>query len=215
MSGFAYQKVSGGAGSGGKWQEFLNPLEVSGPSDLTVTAANSITIHDVLVGEVWVASGQSNMEFGMAKVDHAEQEIAAADYPKLRFFLVKKAVSDVPLDDVQGAWVVCSPATIKPQSAAAYFFARDLYQKHGVPVAVINTYWGGTPAQSWTSMPTMQSDAALKFILDDCQAVLARYPEAKLKYDEQLSKWQETKTGPAPRAPNGPGNPNAPATLYN
>jgi len=117
--------------------------------------------------------------------------------------------------NVTGAWVVCSPATIKPQSAAAYFFARELYQKHGVPVAVINTYWGGTPAQSWTSLPTMQSDAALKFILDDWQTVLARYPEAKLKYDEQLKNWQETKTGPAPRAPNGPGNPNAPATLYN
>lgn len=203
------------ADSSGKWQAFLKPLAQGNPADLTVTAKNSLTVHDVLVGEVWVASGQSNMEFPMARVDNAEQEIAAANYPNIRFFLVKKAVADQPADDVQGAWTLCSPETIKPQSAVGYFFAREIFQTQHLPVAVINSYWGGTPAQSWTSLPAMQTDPALKFILDDWQQVLARYPEAKQKYEDALAKWQENKTGNAPRPPAGPGNPNTPAGLYN
>ncbi len=212
---FEGQKIPSTAGSDGKWETFLKPTAEGVPSDLTVTGRNSITVHDVVAGEVWVASGQSNMEFPMARVKGSEQEISSANFPDLRFFLVKKAVADHPLDDVQGTWTICSPETIKPYSAVAYFFARELSQTQHVPVAVIDSYWGGTPAQSWTSMPTLQADPALKFILDDWQTTLARYPEAKQKYDEKLAQWNETKVGNAPGKPVGPDHPNTPAGLYN
>ncbi len=212
---FQGQKLETTSGANGKWQAFLKPLSTAEPSNLTVTGANAITIHDVLVGEVWVASGQSNMELPMARTDNSEQEIAAANYPNLRFFLVRKAVADQPAEDVQGAWVACSPATMKSQSAVAYFFAREIAEKENVPVAVINSYWGGTPAQSWTTLPTLQGDAALKFILDDWRATLDRSPEAQRKYESALAQWKETKAGNAPGKPVGPGHPNTPAGLYN
>lgn len=212
---YAGQKASATADNAGKWQAFLRPVSQSGPADLTVAGKNSLTIHDVLAGEVWVASGQSNMEFTMARVNHSEQEIAEANYPNIRFFLVKKTVAEKPAEDVQGAWVVCSPEVVKPYSAAAYFFARELYQTQHVPVAVIDSYWGGTPAQSWMSLPALQADPALRFIQDDWQVTLARYPEAKQKYEEQLVSWEATKAGVAPRPPAGPGHQNTPAGLYN
>jgi sialate O-acetylesterase len=212
---FPFQKATAIADSAGKWQVFLKPIAQGGPADLTVAGSNTLTVHDVLVGEVWVASGQSNMEFRVAQADNAEQEIASANFPEIRLFLVKKLVSEKPMDDVQGSWVVCSPETVKAHSAVAYFFAREIVQKQHGPVGIIDSYWGGTPAQSWTSMPTLQADPALKFILDDWQTTMQNYPAAKQKYDEQLSNWNEAKAGPAPRQPLGTGHPNTPAGLYN
>ncbi len=209
------QRASVTADSGGKWQVFLNPIAQGGPADLTVAGNNSITVHDVLVGEVWVASGQSNMEFRVAQADNSEKEIAGANYPEIRLFLVKRLVSEKPLEDVQGAWVVCSPETVKSHSAVAYFFAREILQKQHVPVGIIDSYWGGTPAQSWTSMPALEADPTLKFILDDWQTAMLAYPAAKQKYDEQLARWNESKSGTAPRPPLGTGHPNTPAGLYN
>ena len=167
------------------------------------------------MGDVWVASGQSNMEFPMSRTDNSDKEIAEANYPSLRFFLVKKAVAEQPADDVVGAWVVCSPETMKTQSAVAYFFAREIWKTQSIPTAVINSYWGGTPAQSWTTMETLKDDPNFSFILDDWQTALAKYPDAKVKFDEANAKWKESKQGAAPRAPLGPGHPNTPAGLYN
>lgn len=212
---FRGQTASTAAGANGKWFVFLKPLANGAPADLTVSGKNTVTVRDVAVGEVWVASGQSNMEWPMAKVKNAEAEIAAAANPNLRFFLVKKAVADAPLDNVSGEWVVSAPETVKQQSAVGYFFAKEIAEKDKTPVAVINSYWGGTPAQSWTTLPSMRSDAALKFILDDWQKTVDGYPAAMAKYEEALAKWKETKQGNAPGKPAGPGHQNQPAGLYN
>ena len=212
---FSGQTAKATANAAGKWEAFLLPVKAGGAGELTVQGKNRIAIADVLAGEVWVASGQSNMEFAMSTVKDAEKEIADANHPELRFFLVKKAVADQPKDDVEGKWVVSRPDTIKPQSAVAYFFAREINQTHHIPVGVINSYWGGTPAQSWTSTPTLNGDASLKFIADSWQTVLAKYPEAKQKFDDATVKWNQTKQGTQPRAPEGPGHPNTPAGLYN
>ncbi len=212
---FDGQKAAAIADNDGKWHIFLKPTSRSEPAELLVAGKNTIAVHDVLTGEVWLASGQSNMEFSMARVDKSDQEIAAANYPSIRFFLVKKAVADQPAEDVVGNWVVCSPDTVKPYSAVAYFFAREIFQTQHVPVAVIDTYWGGTPAQSWTSAPALRTEPALSFIQEDWQATLARYPDAKQKYDDALAKWQETKSGAEPRPPAGPGHQNTPSGLYN
>lgn len=212
---FLSQEKKTVADTAGKWEAYLNPLQAGQSGDLAIQGTNKLTIGDVLVGEVWVASGQSNMEWPLNKANDAEKELAAANYPQLRFFLVKKAVSETPLDNVTGEWVVCKPDTMPQQSAIGYFFAREINQTNRIPVGVINSYWGGTPAQAWTSMPRLKDDAALKFVLDSWDTTMAKYPDANTKYQADLAKWNETKQGTAPRAPEGPKSPNAPATLYN
>lgn len=212
---FAGQTASATAGSDGKWQAFLKPVTAGTAGEISLQGKNKLAIADVLAGEVWVASGQSNMEWTLEKANNAEQEVAQASYPQLRFFLVRKAVSETPKDNVEGQWVVCKPETMKPQSAVAYFFAREIYQTRRVPVGVINSYWGGTPAQSWTSMPSLKDDLAVKFYLDNWATILERYSEAKARYDVALAKWKEEKKGNQPAAPQGPGHQNTPAGLYN
>jgi sialate O-acetylesterase len=212
------------ADSAGKWAAYFKPARAGGPYEMTVSGKNSITVRDILVGEVWIGSGQSNMQWPLAQAANAEQEIAAANYPRLRLFNVKRKVADQPADDVEGAWEVCTPASAKDTSAVGYFFARNLHQKLGVPVGFIHSSWGGTPAQSWTSKEALESEPALKFIFEDWQKTLENYPAAKEKYDKQLAAWKQAaaeakaqgKTIPAaPRPPAGPGHQNTPSGLYN
>lgn len=222
--GFLGQKVAGKAGADGRWAIFLKPLKAGQAGEMTIAGKNSIKIQDVLVGDVWVGSGQSNMGFTMARVDRAEQEIAAANFPQIRLFSVKLQVADQPAEDTTGKWVLCSPETVKNFSAVLYLFGREIHQTRKMPVGLINSSWGGTPAQSWTTRGTLESDPALKFILDDWKLTLERYPAAKEKYDAQLAAWktaaaearQSGKTPPAaPRPPAGPGHQNTPGGLYN
>ncbi len=204
------------ADGSGRWQVFLkpSPMQAAG-SNLTVAGKNTVVVRDVLVGDVWVASGQSNMEWPMAKTDNAEKEIAQANYPSIRMFLVKKTVAEQPLDDVTGNWVLCTPDSVKGQSAVAYFFARELWKTQSVPQGLLNSYWGGTPAQAWTTLATLQEEPNFRFILDNWQSTVTKYPEAKKKFDEDSVKWKETQQGRAPAAPQGPGHPHSPAGLYN
>ena len=145
------QKLSTTAANG-TWRVELKPLTAGGPFTLTITGDNTVTVNNVLVGEVWVCSGQSNMEWPFAKAANAAEEGPKAVYPKLRMFTVAKSVSIQPLTEAKGRWVECSPESVGGFSAVGYFFARDLYQKLGVPVGMIHTSWGGTPAQAWTSV---------------------------------------------------------------
>ncbi len=143
------------AGKDGKWMLKLDAESAGGPYQLTIKGKNSIAINNVLVGEVWVCSGQSNMEMpiaGWGKINNYEQEIAAADYPEIRQFLVTKAVSSVPKDDVPGGdWKPCSSATAGDFTAVGYFFARELYKQLHIPIGLINTSWGGTMVETWIS----------------------------------------------------------------
>jgi sialate O-acetylesterase len=146
----------------GRWSVFLSPGEAGGPFPLIVKATNAITLNDILVGDVWVASGQSNMEFPMTGLVNAPTEIAAAQYPRIRIFRVDHKPADYPLENVSSkGWAACAPETVADSSAAAYFFARSVQQKLGVPMGLIETYWGGTPAESWTSLHALSADASL------------------------------------------------------
>jgi sialate O-acetylesterase len=143
----------------GRWQATLPATPAGGPYVLTVKGQNTIALTDVLVGDVWLASGQSNMQMpvqdpsgGYQPVQNAAQEIAAANWPNLRFFTATQTVAYRPQAEVAGTgWLVCSPATVAQLSAVAYFFGRDLYKQYKVPVGLLVSSWGGTPAEAWVS----------------------------------------------------------------
>jgi sialate O-acetylesterase len=135
----------------GQWSLYLAPGPAGGPFDLAITAANTIAFKDVLVGDVWVASGQSNMEFKLRQTASAQAEIAAAKYPKIRRILIPKRVSDHPMDDTAAQpWKDINPDNAANASAVAFFFARNLQDKlNGVPMGIVESFWGGTPVESW------------------------------------------------------------------
>jgi len=145
------------AGTDGRWMVKIGPIPVGGPYTLTVAGPKVVTFKDVLVGDVWICSGQSNMEFGVGNLKNADEEIAKADYPTLRLFMEPRIVSAEPLDYTGGDWKVCTPANLKSDgvwggfSAVGYFFGKKLNEDLKIPIGLIHTSWGGTPAQAWTS----------------------------------------------------------------
>src|SRR5690606_32279828 len=121
----------------------------------------TIVLEDVLLGEVWLCSGQSNMEWSAnAGIDNAEQHVQEANYPSIRFFQVEHRTADHPQLDVKGQWVVCTPENMKHFSAIGYFFGRELFQKLNTPVGLINSSWGGTPAEVWVHSDTIAANPA-------------------------------------------------------
>ncbi|TWW01316.1 sialate O-acetylesterase [Chitinophaga pinensis] len=141
----------------GKWKVQLPAQQAGGPYVMTVSGHNTIKLDNILVGEVWIASGQSNMEMplkGWGKILNHDQEIAVADYPEIRLFQLKHTTSTAPLEDVNpwdGGWQACTPQSIPEFSSVGYFFAREIYTHEHIPVGVIHTSWGGTVAEAWTS----------------------------------------------------------------
>ena len=144
------QEQTATADDKGKWRVTLDPIDSKEPISITVAGKNSITLNDVLVGEVWVCSGQSNMERRVDQVADAKETIASADHPQIRLFIVQHANDDQPQDDVKGGkWMICSPETIPHFTAVGYAFGLDLQQKLNVPMGLIESNWGGTRAEAW------------------------------------------------------------------
>lgn len=209
----------------GKWKLSMRPMKAGGPHTLTVTNGDqTITFNNVMFGDVWVASGQSNMQWPVSQSNNPEEEIAAANYPDLRLFYVERIVAGEPAESVKGAWTATTPETVPNFSAVAYFFGRDLHKETGVPVGLINTSWGGTPAESWTSMEALKATPELQPILERWDKILADYPEAQKTYEAQLKEWEaaaakakeEGKEEPKkPGAPMGPDHPHRAAGLFN
>jgi len=209
----------------GRWSVYLPEGEAGGPFVLTIRGNNTITLQDVLVGDVWVASGQSNMEFPMAKtawsngVQNAAQEIAAANYPRLRLITVQHKFSDYPMDDAATTgWSACTPQTVADFSAVAYFFARDLMKREDVPIGVIESNWGGTPAEAWTSLPALSADAGLMpvfaahaYMMENESTTLLQQKAEKLAADQAKAQGKQPPTAPWHPDPNSW----APAALFN
>lgn len=151
----------------GRWSVYLPPQPAGGPYRLNVTGNNTITVDDILIGDVWFASGQSNMEMPLqgfppqAVVNNATEEIKGADQPRLRLLHMRHKSSEFPLNDNDATWTLCSPETAKNFSAIAYFFGRDLAAREHVPIGLIDSTWGGTPGEAWVSMDTLSADASL------------------------------------------------------
>ncbi len=146
-------------GRDGKWKVQLPRFEYGGPHTMTITGRNRIIFDNVMIGEVWIASGQSNMEWPLVQSNQAEEEIAAASYPDIRLFQVPRTVAQLPEEDIaSGEWKACSPENAANFSAVAYFFGRELHQKLNVPVGLIQSAWGGTVAETWISPETIEND---------------------------------------------------------
>ncbi len=195
----AGQRVTTTAGGDGKWRVNLEPLNVSGePTELTVVGKNTITLKDVLIGEVWVCSGQSNMEWPLNATFNAKEESARARFPQIRFFKVAHKVAFEPQADCEGSWVVCTPETALTFSGVGYYFSRDLYQSLARPVGMIGSHWSGTPAQAWTSLEMLRAHKPLKPFVDYFEKLCAdrtRIEEEYItktvpEYEAALKRWQ-------------------------
>ena len=149
------------ADAAGLWKVMLEAMPAGGPHQLVIRATNTLKVADVLVGEVWLASGQSNMAMPVRRCRDAKAEQEAANFPKVRMFTVKRSAKLAPQSDCQGQWQVCSPQTVGGFSGAAYFFGRRLHAELGVPVGLINSSWGGTAIEAWTSLDVQKQDSRL------------------------------------------------------
>jgi sialate O-acetylesterase len=172
----------------GNWMVKLPVQEYGGPYTLTINGKNTVEYTNVMVGEVWIASGQSNMEMRVDQSNNAEEEMAAASYPSIRLFTVPKAVAQFPQDDISdGEWAECSPETIGAFSAVAYFFGRDLHEELEVPIGLIHSSWGGTVAETWISGNTINQDPDFKAQLVELQQMdLEQYRQAKLEQIREI-----------------------------
>lgn len=153
------QKKSVVAGADGSWRVDLAAEQAGGPYELVIRGQNTITLHDVLIGEVWLCSGQSNMEFAVRDAKNADAEIASAHFMQIRDINIPHAVSAKPEDDIKAgaSWKPATPANVGSFTAVGYFFARDLYNKLHVPIGIIHSSWGGTDVESWTSLDAMKA----------------------------------------------------------
>ena len=164
---FADQTKKAVADKDGRWSLELSPMKANAESStLTVSGKNKIEVKNVLVGEVWLGSGQSNMEFTVNGAMNSKDEIAKADYPLIRHFMVKKAVSSAPQEECEGKWEVCSPKTVAGFSAAMYFFARDIYETHKFPVGLVHSSWGGSPIQAWIPKEILEANPSFSRQVD-------------------------------------------------
>ena len=211
----------------GKWITRIKTTKAGGPYTLSFTGKkDSVRINNILLGEVWLASGQSNMEFFIGKtpnpsytgVINHDAVMLDAEHSDIRTIDVPNKVSDTPLYNFKGEWKVCSAKTIDTFSAVAYFFAKEINKATGFPIGIINATWGGTPAESWTRKEVLQSDSSLNEIVLRYDKQVQDFPAANEKYKADLDKWKadsNTNKGAAPVAPMGPKSSKSPYKLYN
>lgn len=203
---FGGQTKTATAGADGAWKVTLDALEASSdPAEMQVAGKNSVSFKDVLVGEVWLCSGQSNMGFTVSRGNNAEQEIAAANDPLLRLFSVPLSQADEPQTDIHEPevadrkrdvaktlrpWAACTPENVGAFTAVGYFFGRELRQKLNVPVGLINSSWGGTRCEAWTSKPALKAHP-------DCKAIITAWDDYLKTYDPEADKAKHEKASEA------------------
>lgn len=193
------QSAKATAGADGKWSVKLAALSAGAPAGtMTVAGKNTVTFNDVLIGEVWVCSGQSNMQFALYGAHNAQTEVPKANDPQMRLFKVGTVTAHTPAPVVHGQWVLCAPETARNFSAVGYFFGKELRGKLNRPVGLIETDWGGTPAQAWTSLDGLKQDAVLAHYVAEWNKVDANYqkavaaaPAEKAAYDAAIKVWTD------------------------
>jgi len=210
----------------GKWLLSLRPMKAGGPYEVIVKGKNTLLLTDVLIGEVWVCSGQSNMQWPVSRSNDPDLESLSAHYKNLRLFYVPRVPATEPQHDTKANWTPTTPDTVKDFSAVGYFFARQLHQTLGVPVGIICTSWGGTPAEAWTRRGAMEAQADLKPLLDRWDDSVEKYDPEKAKntHEAAVTRWKDRaaqaraagKRPPRrPRLHNPVLSQHRPANLYN
>jgi sialate O-acetylesterase len=231
---FAGRTCGAVADAAGRWVAMLDALAANpAGADLLVSGTNQVVVRDVVVGEVWLCSGQSNMEWPVSRADHAAEEIAAAKYPLVRHVKVARAVAATPAERaVIGGWEAATPQTVGAFTAVGYFFAREIHARlNGVPIGLIHSSWGGTPIESWLSPTALASDPRFAIAGERWRDTLAGFPSANAAFEAASAEWKRgeavaraqgpaalqawLKKHPVPRAPRGPGDPWTPSGLFN
>ena len=216
----------------GKWMVKLKALKVNNkPSEMVISGENTLRIKNILVGEVWVCSGQSNMEMTLTSawpkpIVNWKDEVAAASYPEIRLYHFGRKASDSMVTDANSKWVLCDTISVKRFSAVGYFFARDLYKHLNVPIGILFSSVGGTPAQDWVRRSTLETNTELKILVEEHDIAVEKFPAALEKFNTQkeqlMTKWlQDTVAAsivkkPFPKKPAAPRDPKEGAGgLYN
>ncbi len=221
---FVKQKLETHADDLGKWSIYLSPEHAGGPYQLTVQGSNTLTLSDLLIGDVWFASGQSNMEMPLqgfpnsAALKDGAQEIASSNQPQIRLLRVRTRASDHPLYDQDDSWTACTPETAADFSAVAYFFGREIQQREKVPVGLIDDTWGGTPVEAWVSLDGISSDSSLMPVFQEWSKMSNETADlaAIVAKEKRADAAAQQAGAPLPKHPWHP-NPEswAPAFLYN
>lgn len=186
----AGQTVKTKAGADGKWKTILNLKDSApGPFEMTVAGKNKLVISDVVVGEVWLASGQSNMEFTLNGAIDAEKEIARSANPLIRQYCLRKNAVAEPANNAEGVWVAVSPQTAGGFCAVGYFFAKKLQHELKIPVGVVHAAWGGTPSEAWTSGEAIDTVPHLKAARERLWAAIKDYQTNRPAFVANLGVW--------------------------
>ncbi|MGN6367207.1 MAG: sialate O-acetylesterase [Phycisphaerae bacterium] len=218
----AGQTQTATAGADGKWMVHLADLKAGGPYELTIEGKNTVTLHDVLVGEVWLCSGQSNMDFTVARTpkyrfagtQNEAAEVAAANYPEIRMFSGEWTKSYTPQSRIAGTWKVCNPENVREFSAIGYFFARDLQKELKVPVGIVTMTYGASTAQAWIRREKLMSDPETAPLIEAFDAAVEKFKAAPPPASEPAAAGSK-----AQRARGGPKDPvqnqHNPTVMYN
>ena len=188
---FAGQEGTSLADNSGKWKVVFSQIKPGGPYEMTVRGKNLIKFNNILAGEVWVCSGQSNMELSVQHTENAPLEISGSYNPMIRVFSVKNDVSDIPKNNCEGKWEVCRPSTISAFSAVGYYFGKFLNGDLNTPVGLINSSWGGSGAEAWTPSEVFKNDATLTHITDMWAPILKSKTPELLDFYRKNGEWVE------------------------
>lgn len=189
---FAGQTKRTTADGEGRWRVQLDPLRATAtPSTLTVKGANTVELKDILVGEVWLVAGQSNMQLTLGETANGEAAIASANHPLIRLFNVSRQVAFHHAPPPLAKWLACTPASVKEFSAAGYYFGVELQKELGVPVGLINSSYGGSQAEAWTPVQYLLADEKLRPTVERKKIWDEERPRVKVEYEEQIKRWRE------------------------
>ncbi|MCE9631386.1 MAG: sialate O-acetylesterase [Planctomycetia bacterium] len=199
------------AAADGSWHVFLDPVqEYGGPHTLTIKGKNTVAFDDVLIGEVWVCAGQSNMQWSLNQANDPDIEKAAAKFPNIRLLSVPQVGTQEPQWNFNGKWGVCSPETAGEFSAVGYLFGRQLHQTLGVPVGLIDNAWGGSAAEAWVKRDKLAAHDALKAIHERWLKTEEGFEAAKADFEKKMTEWKaasETAKAEGKPVPKQPANP--------
>ena len=213
------------AGADGAWQVVLDPMPAGGPYTLSIEGKNTVKLDDVLVGEVWICSGQSNMQWSVASANDADLEMATAKYPSIRFITVPNRGTQEPQKDFNGQWQPCRPDTVGRLTAVGYFFGRRLHQVLDVPIGLINDSWGGSACEAWIRRDILAADEKYAPLLKRWEKLEKNLPAAMAEYQPKLAAWKtaaDKAKAAGKRPPGAPQSPEAqmrgnsrPGNIYN